>query len=597
VVLNCIGRLVLTIIPVIGILSLALDSQRFSDSGKKVLDIARLIPTIYPIVFAAVAGRFYKNVARWQLEHPQGVRVGNLEQVFGSQSLAASFERLLFVRAHIPLGIIIFAVWSLSPLGGQAGSRVLYLGENSIETAGSVYYLHPSYQVSRTRTPTWVPQFQGNIDSLYSASLISSPAQKKLAHDLWDLPRIPQWRTASQPEHGKWYKINNDAIEYVSLLGISVQGLTLGHNLVEYVFSIETSYLNFECIFDKAIRSGEGSQFRDNSLLFNVTDERALSSWENEKVAPFIQYLSRGAPESIDGRFSCDVEAIVLETEMTCKPSPNTPGCAASRQRRLDNPEAGNHLLSSIFGQPLLLRDRLLNWRDAAGIKFPNKASPTDAYLSGEDMPYGMQSRVNWTRIDSTRGIDPRAISRRMTTSFNTFWWATLNPVGHTTASSSILPEKLEGASTSDPNLPPFLNSTDATATITNKVYLANRSWVTVLIITTLILELLAVLGFALKFMIRGPDILGFASSLTRENPYTPLAAGGTGLDGPDRARELRDMRVQLVDARPNDEMGYIAIRQLPDIAHGHSDEGSSESDVAEINVAWQLLPKGRLFL
>ncbi|CAI6085173.1 unnamed protein product [Clonostachys chloroleuca] len=547
VVLKCIKRLVLTIFSVIGILSLALDSQRFSDSGKKVLDIARLIPTIYPIIFAAVAGRFYKNLARWQLEHPQGVRVGNLEQVFGSQSLAASFERLLFVRAHIPLGIIIFALWSLSPLGGQAGSRVLYFGENSIETAGSVYYLHPSYQVSRTRSPTWIPQFQGNIDSLYSASLISSPAQKKLAHDLWDLPRIPQWRTARQPEHGKWYKINNDTIEYVSLLGIIVQGLTLGHNLAD------------------------------------------LSSWENEKVAPSIQYLSRGAPESIGGRFSCDVEAIVLETEMTCKPSPNTPGCVASR-RRIDNPEAENHLLDGIFGQSLLLRDRLLNWRDAAGINFLNRASPTDAYLSSEDMPYGMQSRVNWTRINSTRGIDAKAISRRMTTSFNTF----CRPYKRLVLS---LPEKLEGASTSDPNLPPFLNSTDATATITNKVYLANRAWVTVLIITTLILELLAVLGFALRFMIRGPDILGFASSLTRENPYTPLAAGGTGLDGPDRARELIDMRVQLVDVRPKDEIGYIAIRQVRDIAHGDSNEGSSESDVAEINVTWQPLPKGRLFV
>lgn len=277
---------------------------------------------------------------------------------------------------------------------------------------------------------------------------------------------------------------------------------------------------------------------------------------------------------------------------MTCKPSPNTPGCVASR-RRIDNPEAENHLLDGIFGQSLLLRDRLLNWRDAAGINFLNRASPTDAYLSGEDMPYGMQSRVNWTRINSTRGIDAKAISRRMTTSFNTFWWVTLNPVGHTNASSSLLPEKLEGASTSDPNLPPFLNSTDATATITNKVYLANRAWVTVLIITTLILELLAVLGFVLRFMIRGPDILGFASSLTRENPSTPLAAGGTGLDGPDRAR---DMRVQLVDVQPNDEIGYIAIRQVRDIAHGHSDEGSSESDVAEINVTWQPLPKGRLF-
>ena len=54
---------------------------------------------------------------------------------------------------------------------------------------------------------------------------------------------------------------------------------------------------------------------------------------------------------------------------------------------------------------------------------------------------------------------------------------------------------------------------------------------------------------------------------MTRENPRIPLPEVGSGLDGPERAKMLREMRDQLADVRPLDEVGYVAFRALPSIS------------------------------
>ncbi|CAG9997291.1 unnamed protein product [Clonostachys byssicola] len=536
-------------------------------------------------------------MARWQLEHPQGVRVGVLEQVFGSQSLASSVERLLFVRAQIPLGIIILMFWSLSPLGGQAGLRLLSPGEGNVGLTGQVYYLHPSYQVSTSMSSGWVLRFQTNVNSLYSASLISSAAQKKLPQDLWGLPRIPQWREERRNQPGEWYEVEKNSTEYVSLLGLKVQGLALRYSLVEYNYVLQTSYVNFhQCIHNTtsyAEDAGEFSSF-SSSLSFNFSDNGLLGLWEKDKITPSIIY--RSTDRHSVASFTCDMEAVVLETEMRCRPDADTPGCLAVRQRRIDEPDCSNQLLQNILGRPPASKQLLQSWVNASGTNFQLKAWPTDAYLAGEDSPYGMKKYVDWADIAGKGGLNLQAISRRMTTSFNTFWWASLNPVGHTNISFSGTPENTQRASTTDPNTPVFLNSTDATAIIKKEVYFANRHWVAILTTTTLILELMALLGFVLRFVIRGPDILGFASSLTRENPYTPIAAGGTGLNGPDRARKLKEVRIQLLDVRPDDRFGHIAVRELPKIAQQQHEETSSEEEDRNTSESWRPLPKERLY-
>ncbi|KAL5610540.1 hypothetical protein FOBRF1_006657 [Fusarium oxysporum] len=89
----------------LAVAALCLNGDPISSYGEKVLNLTLLSPTIYPIIFAAVASRFFKNFARWRLEKRKGIELATLEQIFGSQNLAGAVERLVFVRTKVLIGI------------------------------------------------------------------------------------------------------------------------------------------------------------------------------------------------------------------------------------------------------------------------------------------------------------------------------------------------------------------------------------------------------------------------------------------------------------------------------------------------------------
>jgi hypothetical protein len=80
-------------------------------------------------------------------------------------------------------------------------------------------------------------------------------------------------------------------------------------------------------------------------------------------------------------------------------------------------------------------------------------------------------------------------------------------------------------------------------------IYTPSRLWRGLLLVITIILQICAVAGFYLKYTATAPDILGYVSTLTRDNPYTPtVPEGGNNLSGLERARLLSDLPVQIGD-------------------------------------------------
>lgn len=50
---------------VLAIFAIRLDDQPISEHGNRVIQLSRLGPSIYPIIFAAVAGNLMKRLALW----------------------------------------------------------------------------------------------------------------------------------------------------------------------------------------------------------------------------------------------------------------------------------------------------------------------------------------------------------------------------------------------------------------------------------------------------------------------------------------------------------------------------------------------------
>lgn len=89
-------------------------------------------------------------------------------------------------------------------------------------------------------------------------------------------------------------------------------------------------------------------------------------------------------------------------------------------------------------------------------------------------------------------------------------------------------------------------------------------------------MQVVAIAGLWLRAWVAGPNILRYASFLMRDNPHFPesVSSYGSALGGAERARICREMRVQIRDARPFEERGYIVFKPVPiqgdgDLARG----------------------------
>ncbi|PTD02392.1 hypothetical protein FCULG_00011913, partial [Fusarium culmorum] len=275
-------NIVLTLIPwcfiALAVAVVDLDGQTESSYGQNILELTRLGPSLYPILFAAIAGRFYKNLARWSLEQPGGIRLAVLEQVFGSQSFITAFERVFVVHTHVFLSVLILSTWVLSPLGGQSSSRILSFANGTEVSDGTVSYLNPAYQVSSYINRQSFMNTRGSVAALYSSSLLASFERKRSPRDMWELLKIPQLKPDKKA--GETYLVDQEALEngtdyYTSLLGIKVRGLDFSNGLTRYNFTVQTSYINLQCSLANDSIDISDVNF-NNAASSSIADQRSF---------------------------------------------------------------------------------------------------------------------------------------------------------------------------------------------------------------------------------------------------------------------------------------------------------------------------------
>lgn len=160
-------------------------------------------------------------------------------------------------------------------------------------------------------------------------------------------------------------------------------------------------------------------------------------------------------------------------------------------------------------------------------------------------------------------------VSRRLMQVFNSIRQASIAPWSVTNAKTFaplVCNETMAG------NITAFLGTTVdncrdmvlTTASTSRLVpmYKSSPIWICLLFLASLVLFVLGISIF-LQMSTSVPDILGYVSTVTRDNPYIDLPSAATALEGSKRARALQDMRIQLMDVRPDDEIGYLAIKSI----------------------------------
>lgn len=198
------------------------------------------------------------------------------------------------------------------------------------------------------------------------------------------------------------------------------------------------------------------------------------------------------------------------------------------------------------------LRLRVLDqntWRNIAkylptstGPQLSPYSSPTEYYLFDPNPSLGAAVE----RMDF-REVPIKGLNQRFATVLNTYYQATISP---SIRLGLLLPTERPGLQTAK-----VVYSTPSLST-----YQRHWEWVASALISSITLLGVAITGILLETRVIGPDIYGYVSSLTRDNPYFHLPPNGCTLDGIDRAVLLKDVVVRFDDVAPNSKIGHLAF-------------------------------------
>jgi hypothetical protein len=155
----------------------------------------------------------------------------------------------------------------------------------------------------------------------------------------------------------------------------------------------------------------------------------------------------------------------------------------------------------------------LTGFSAAIGVRTNGDMSLTTMYVAGSDTPFypypqffGLENK-NLTALD---------VSVQLATLLNTYWFSSL-------AVASVAREATGttlNISAIEKGDDPFFIASKATAntTLTQTVYAADHVWVGISATVSIILLFCGVLGMIFKYTAVAPDILGYVSTMTRDN-------------------------------------------------------------------------------
>ncbi|PVG03890.1 hypothetical protein CPB86DRAFT_810426 [Serendipita vermifera] len=491
-------------------------------------------PTVFPITFSAILGWCLKAYGRYRAE--RGVKLGQLERVIGSQTVF-SFLRFAFAFKQFDrLCIILGVLWSLSPLGGQGILRMLSMRQVAKSTLEDIFYLD-LHGTTRYMTGTSGETYQNVIDGLYVASLFAPGEVKNSTTDLWGGIKIPFPNSIDSPD---WDNVTTERPPtYVSLLGVTVDSRV--KTASNSTFSLNTTFFTTQCEEPKIIAAKDVPNFQGGAKLVLETEFFVNGLPERNLSLSFITSISY---EEVL-LYNCTVIPNFALAKVEC----HSGDCRVSRIKRLADPDG--QLTHNMLNQGITWPTIVKFLPTSTGPQFLS-ATQTECYLHDPRRPLG-DYRPQW---EDLRQVPIAEFNKRFAVILNTYYQATIAPSFRL---NSLLP---------DDDFYPYTGDTVRRTVATIRIllpqtYQRHWEWVISAFVASLAMLGVAMTGILLEKRVISPDIYGYVSSMTRDNPYFPLPPTGCALDGTQRAVLLRDVVVRFEDVAPNKRIGHLALTMV----------------------------------
>ncbi|KAJ5614556.1 hypothetical protein N7528_008210 [Penicillium herquei] len=541
-------------------------------------------PTVFPVLFAAIAGSSMNSIAAWRVQTSKGATIGFIQQCLGSQTFSSAFLVPIRFRNLNSFAVFTLLLWCLSPLGGQASLRVI-----------SIVPDYPSSPVNLTTVNTFTEYQYGLIDASEQAmtvvanpviaSIMSTTLLESRNQDLWGNIRFPVIKNLSTSSSGWMDMPANSDLTYASLVGSPVANLSTSGNTS---FEMPGSYLSFSCPDFSLVNQSSFTNFTGSSAP--APDNNADCSWSSSKggtqyqiaisdpcssfntsVSNGTRYARKFIWESADGYFinngvnpdlytraTCDLTTTFVDVNITCTGSSSTSSagstCTLSSVRRSPNPPENGNWTVFDLGVDISYSDR----EDPYAVLNVITELFPDAQLGGGQQPIisyliDPLNAVGNEQHTSVYSVGRSVFETRIGQIFNAVLYIGISPTAFTGSysASSDLP------SGGRVNL-------NATVTTQHDVVRCNRAWLCVLIIASLGIFVFALIGATLRIMTLGPDVLGSISAVFLHNRITGITRSSTW-SSDEWTRRLKETKLYLGDVEPAAEVGCIALATSSD--------------------------------
>ncbi|RSM11410.1 hypothetical protein CEP52_002969 [Fusarium oligoseptatum] len=481
-------------------------------------------PTIFPIVFAAAAVNFLKALAAWKLE--RGISVLSLEFLLSSRTVFST------IASPMALSAAALRVTGSAPsfeLNPWKGRYVEFRGELPFQEG-----------------PGSVPHSLPAVIATFGAALASSNDVKTAGQDSFGHVKIPMIESVTNfPDDDGWIDVTDGGALYSSLSGLPIASNEPFGRHSNFSFNLTTSYMYTDCklshfpsmnislwkqaldVLPKNGPSTEADNKYHNGLTMVI---EVLKKYNDTTGTPmqlnFTSYTFNATTSAI-----CNLTTSYVEVSVKCHKS----DCGAFRVREMKNDyDAASTVLNglapsgdmefydeqywSYLGYFINSSNILWDWE-------PDKepySSPIELYLTHPDIPYAvLPNDRNW-RGEDIWPVGNKLFSARFSQLLNSFWLAQIAPFAPMGRVNLTIADKLQK------ELKTLKwEDVDGTSTPDELVLKAQKPWLGTLIIASFVMLSVAIAAALLNIRRKGPDILDYATSMIRDNPYVNVEGIG----------------------------------------------------------------------
>lgn len=512
----------------------------------------------------------------------QGAYITDLEQLQASISLPSTIKMVFSLRKFTKFSIGLVFLWSFYYLGSQASKReYAYSVSNRFQPMTAVY---PAFNTS-DYFDTGLSTYGAKLNRDFISSLWGSDAAKLPTFGIDDNGNIllpdPSFLYMLFPNgtvnRTDVSKIRPSGTTYLTFSGRPLWTREEYHlqydNGTKYTYttwtdqrivgdySLHTSYIKFHCIALDAFpvdRFPAGVQetrvvslniTQSNSTQgVNSTSPQQLEFWErwSSNTTLYDDVGNNVSAPRIDGsdggaiRITCDILEPRIDVDVHCTET----ACLTTK-------------MSCPNVDPISLKTTI----------FSNITFATSFFndiLSAEGIPKSRNSEdwgdvTNYLRLFDSVIVGAgtgkiNASEKQEALDYQTSWLETLVNTYVNLAEQTIFPYDEDIA-------PAGYELLKVHGAPWDPHYALFWEWIAIDYVSGFLLLAAAVASFWLRKHTLVPDIFGFVSSLTRDNPHFPVLPGASTLDGITRTRALRHVKVKVGDiGGPHGEVGRIGF-------------------------------------